>query len=30
MGSAAWLGPQRPKCPLPIRPVLPTGFCGAR
>jgi len=26
IGSAAWFGPQRPNNPLPVRPVLPTGF----
>ena len=26
MGSAAWLGPHLPSNPLPIIPVLPTGF----
>jgi len=26
IGSAAWLGPHLPNVPLPLRPVLPTGF----
>ena len=26
MGSAAWLGPQRPRQPLPHKPVRPIGF----